>query len=163
VRFLEHLDTYHRGLVSARSPLAWAVLLVVGLGWVECAVAQDTQDPEVLAAVAGSETRSDVSLMTLQAFYYYTVNAKWSVGASPMAQFDWNAASGNGVTFPIGLGLNYTSFWGKLPVRTGLEVQYAVINPNDIPGSRWVLRLSIIPVIPAPWGDLAKALKGESS
>lgn len=109
---------------------------------------------------AGGENRADVSLMSLQAFYYYNVNAKWSIGASPMAQFNWESSSGNKVTFPIGLGITNTSFWGKLPVRVGLEVQYAVINPDDVPGSRWVLRLSIIPVIPAPWGALAKALKG---
>ncbi len=111
---------------------------------------------------AGDENRSDVSLMSLQAFYYYNLNAKWSIGASPMAQFNWESSSGNKVTFPIGLGINTTSFWGPLPVRTGLEIQYAVINPSDVPGSRWVLRLSIIPVIPAPWGDLAKALKAGS-
>jgi hypothetical protein len=60
------------------------------------------------------------------------------------------------------MGINYTSFWGKLPVRTSLEVDYAVIHPSDVPGSRWVAKLSIIPVIPAPWGDLAKALKAGS-
>ena len=111
---------------------------------------------------AGSETRADVSLMSMQAVYSYTINAKWSLGASPMAQFNWKATSGNKITFPIGMGINYTSFWGKLPVRTSLEVDYAVIHPSDVPGSRWVARLSIIPVIPAPWGDLAKALKAGS-
>jgi len=111
---------------------------------------------------AGDENRADVSLMSLQAFYYYNFNAKWSVGASPLAQFNWESSSGNKTTIPIGLGVTNTSFWGKLPVRTGLEVQYAVIHPDDLPGSRWVLRLSLIPVIPAPWGDLARALRGES-
>ena len=109
---------------------------------------------------AGDEDRADVSMATLQAFYYYTINPKWSVGASPMAQFNWEASSDNKVTFPIGFGVNYTTPWGKIPVRTGLEAQYAAIAPSDTPGSRWIVRLSIIPVIPAPWGDLAKALKG---
>jgi hypothetical protein len=109
---------------------------------------------------AGDEDRADVSMATLQAFYYYTIDPKWSVGASPMAQFNWKASSGNKVTFPLGFGVLYTTPWGKLPVRTGLEVQYAAIAPSDIPGSRWIVRLSFIPVIPAPWGDLAKALKG---
>jgi len=109
---------------------------------------------------AGDEDRADVSMATLQAFYYYTINPKWSVGASPMAQFNWEGSSDNKVTFPIGFGVNYTTPWGKIPVRTGLEAQYAAIAPSDTPGSRWIVRLSIIPVIPAPWGDLAKALKG---
>jgi hypothetical protein len=111
---------------------------------------------------AGDEDRAGVSMTTVQAFYYYNFNAKWSVGASPMAQFNWESSSGNKVTFPIGMGINNTSFWGKLPVRTGLEIQYAAIAPDDLPGSRWIARLSIIPVIPAPWGDLAKALKGSN-
>ena len=109
---------------------------------------------------AGDEDRADVSMATLQAFYYYTINPKWSVGASPMAQFNWEGSSDNKVTFPIGFGVNYTTPWGKIPVRTGLEAQYAAIAPSDTPGSRWIVRLSIIPVIPAPWGDLAKALRG---
>jgi hypothetical protein len=111
---------------------------------------------------AGDEHRADVSMATFQAFYYYTLDSNWSFGASPLAQFNWEASSGNKVTFPIGMGVNYTTFWGKLPVRTGLEVHYAAIAPEDTPGSRWIARLSIIPVIPAPWGDLAKALKGSN-
>lgn len=112
---------------------------------------------------SGDANRSDVSLMSLQAFYSYTIDAKWSIGASPLAQFNWKASSGNQITFPIGLGVNYTSFWGKLPVRTTVEAHYAAIRPDDVPGSRWVLRLAFTPVIPAPWGDLAKALGGKKN
>ena len=100
--------------------------------------------------------------MSLQAFYYYNLNSTWSIGASPMAQFNWESPSGNKTTFPIGLGITNTSFWGPLPVRVGLEAQYAVIHPDDIPGSRWGLKLCIIPVIPAPWGALAAALRDDN-
>ena len=65
---LKHLDTCHRGSVSARNPVAWAVLLVVGLGWVERAAAQDVDvnDPEVLAAVSAAMSNPISSLIIFQ-------------------------------------------------------------------------------------------------
>ena len=71
---LKHLDTKHRGSVSARSPVAWAVLLVVGLGWVERAAAQDVDvtDPEVLAAVSAAMSNPISSLIIFQSQFQLT-------------------------------------------------------------------------------------------
>jgi hypothetical protein len=49
----------------------------------------------------------------------------------------------------VGLGINRTFQFGKVPVRIGFEAHYSAIMPDDIPGSRWDLRFFIIPAAPS--------------
>ena len=73
--------------------------------------------------------------------------AQWRVGMSPNVTIDWQA-SGDKLTFPVGLGLGRLFSIGKLPVQVHLEVDYSVIHPDDGPGSRWDFRMYFVPVIP---------------
>ncbi len=63
---LVHRATCRGSSVSAARRAAWAVLLAVGLVWVECAAAQDVQDPEVLAAVSEAMSNPISSLIIFQ-------------------------------------------------------------------------------------------------
>jgi hypothetical protein len=72
---------------------------------------------------------------------------------------NWNAASRDKITFPVGLGVHRLLNIGKLPVSVGIEATYSVVHPDDLPGSRWDIRLTLMPLAPAPWSHLAKQLK----
>jgi hypothetical protein len=115
--------------------------------------------PQQWWSFAGADYRQSVSQMNLQYFLYYAPTPEWEIGMSPNMFVNWNASSGNDLTFPVGLGVHRTFNIGQLPVSVGVEATYSVIHPRDLPGSRWDFRLYIMPIAPAPWGHLAKELK----
>jgi hypothetical protein len=52
------------------------------------------------------------------------------------------------VTLPVGLGVNWMTTLGTLPVHLGIEGYYSVIHPEDAASSRWSVRFMFTPVIP---------------
>jgi hypothetical protein len=115
--------------------------------------------PQQWWSFAGEDYRRSVSQLNLQYFLYYAPTPEWEIGMSPNAFVNWNASSGNQVTFPVGLGVHRLFNLGPLPISIGIEANYSVIHPGDLPGSRWDIRFTLMPLLPAPWGHLAKELK----
>jgi len=115
--------------------------------------------PQQWWSFAGDDHRGSTSQMNLQYFLYYAPSPNWEIGMSPNAFVNWNASSGNELTFPVGLGVHRNFNIGKLPVSIGVEAHYSVIHPNDLPGSRWNFRIYFMPFGPAPWSHLAKELR----
>ena len=97
---------------------------------------------------AGPDNRPDTSAMNLQYFLFYLIPGGWQVGMSPNIFVNWKADSGNKLTLPIGFGAGKLFKFGKLPVKFTLEVDYALVKPEDY-GQRWTIRFQMIPVIPA--------------
>jgi hypothetical protein len=102
---------------------------------------------------AGDDDRSDVNLTNLQYFVYYSLDETTSIGASPNIIANWEQNSDNRFTVPVGIGINRTFQFGKVPVRIGFEVHKSVIQPDDVPGAEWDFRLFIIPAAPAALFD----------
>jgi hypothetical protein len=98
---------------------------------------------------AGPSGRDDVSLMNLQYFIYYSLDEVTSIGAAPNIIANWEQTSGNKWTVPIGLGINRTFQFGKVPVRFGFEVHYSVVQPDDVAGQKWDFRFYMIPAVPS--------------
>jgi hypothetical protein len=98
---------------------------------------------------AGDDGRADVNLTKIQYFHYYALNSTTSIGAGPTISANWEQNSDNRWSVPIGIGINKTINIGKVPVRFGAEVHYTVLKPDDIVGSNWTFRLSMIPAVPA--------------
>ena len=115
--------------------------------------------PQQWWSFAGEDYRRPVSQLNLQYFLYYAPTPEWEIGMSPNAFVNWNASSGNAVTFPVGLGVHHLFNIGQLPVNIGIEASYAVLHPSDLPGSRWDIRFTLMPLMPAPWSHLAKELR----
>lgn len=115
--------------------------------------------PQQWWSFAGDDRRRSVSQMNLQYFLYYAPTPEWEIGMSPNVFVNWNAPSGNQVTFPVGLGVHRLFNIGQLPISVGIEFSYSVIHPSDLPGSRWAIRFTLMPLLPAPWSHLAKELK----
>lgn len=115
--------------------------------------------PQQWWSFGGDDHRSTVSQMNLQYFMYYAPTPEWEIGMAPNVFVNWNASSGNQLTFPVGMGVHHLFNIGDLPVSVGIEANYSVIHPNDLPGSRWDIRFTLMPLLPAPWGHLAKELR----
>ncbi len=98
---------------------------------------------------AGESDRDPVNLTNFQYFIYYSLDEVTSVGCSPNIIANWEQDSDNAFTVPIGLGINRTFQFGKVPIRIGFEVHYSVVQPDDVPGSVWDFRFFFIPAAPS--------------
>jgi hypothetical protein len=87
-------------------------------------------------------------MTNIQYFWYYSINPTMSIGAGPNIIANWEADSSDRWTVPVGIGINKTVNFGKLPVRFGLEFHYSVIRPDTL-GSEWDVRFYMIPAVPA--------------
>jgi hypothetical protein len=98
---------------------------------------------------AGDDDASDVNLTNLQYFVFYSISETMSIGAAPNILANWEQDSDNAITFPVGIGINKTFQFGKIPVRVGIEAYYSGIHPDDVIGSKWSWRFYIIPAVPS--------------
>lgn len=90
--------------------------------------------------------------MNLQYFLQYILPDNWQVGMAPNITVNWKADGDNKLNLPIGLGVGKLFRFGKLPVKFTLEVDYSVVRPDDF-SQRWLVRLQMIPVLPALFKD----------
>ena len=132
-----------------------ALGVYLGKTWKVGALAQQYWD------FAGDDDRDAVNLTNLQYFVYYSLNDTTSIGAAPNIIANWEQDSDNVWTVPIGIGINKTFQFGKVPVRFGAEFHYSVIQPDNVAGAEWNLRFYMIPAVPsALFGWMTKPLFG---
>jgi hypothetical protein len=98
---------------------------------------------------AGDSDRNDVNMSNIQYLYYWSLNDTMSIGAGPNILINWEQNSDNRYTVPVGIGINKTFQFGKVPVRIGLEYFQTVVEPDDIVASDWSVRFYIIPAVPS--------------
>jgi len=120
------------------------LLLSIGKPWVMGSVTQHWW------SFAGDSDRPKVNRTDFQYIIRRQLPGAMSIGMGPTVVVDWEADSGNKLTFPIGLGITKTVRWGKMPVKLRFEPQYSIIRPDDF-GTAWNFRLQITPVIPSPF------------
>ena len=102
---------------------------------------------------AGDDDRDSVNLTNFQYFIYYSIDDVTSIGASPNIIANWELDNDDRWTVPVGLGINRTFQFGKVPVRIGVEAHYSVIQPDNVPSSEWDFRVFIIPALPSALFD----------
>lgn len=95
----------------------------------------------------GGSGPEHTSQLNVQYFFSYFFEDGWSIGTAPNLLVDWNAGSGDRVTFPIGLAINKVLKIGGMHVRFGIQPQYMPIHPDD--GQRLNLQLTVSPVVPS--------------
>ena len=100
--------------------------------------------------VSGDDQRQDVNLTNIQYVAYYRLSAETNIGfGSPNITINHEAASGQKVTLPVGLGWNTTTKIGPLPVKIGIEAYKYIEKPDNF-GADYGLRLIFSPVVPSP-------------
>ena len=99
-------------------------------------------------ASGGKGSGEDVNFSWLNLFYFLNFEGGWQVGGTPVITADWEADSDNRWTVPIGLGVYKTHFFGKMPIKMGVEFQWMPVRPDTL-GQVFNIRLTIAPVIPS--------------
>jgi len=99
---------------------------------------------------AGDSDREHTNQTNIQYFINWRLNDTQLIGMTPNIQINWNADSGDRLSFPIGLGTIGMFRIGRLPIRWGVEVQYYVISPDSV-GPEWNFRVFFAPIILNPF------------
>jgi hypothetical protein len=102
--------------------------------------------PQQWFSVGGDGRRT--RQMSLIYAFVRTLPNGWTVGTNPNMFVDWEAPSGNKVSFPVGLQVGKLRKLGPMPVKFDLQVQYYAVHPQ-VYGSKWNLQLQITPILPA--------------
>ncbi len=82
-----------------------------------------------------------------QYFVALSLGGGWQLASSPPFSYDWDSKD---LTFPVGGGPFKTVVLGSTPLKLGAQVWYFV-SQADAFGPEWQVRVSISPVIKAPW------------
>ncbi|MEH6570146.1 MAG: hypothetical protein V7709_13790 [Halioglobus sp.] len=98
---------------------------------------------------AGDDDRDDVNMTNIQYLYYWSLDDVTSIGAGPNFLINWEQDKDNRYTLPVGIGINRTFQFGKIPVRMGFEYFKTVVSPDAVPASDWSVRFYIIPAAPS--------------
>jgi hypothetical protein len=88
----------------------------------------------------------------LNYFYGFPLKNGWSLAAGPTITYDHDAASGQELTLPLGIGINKTMILGGRPWQFSLQYYNNVVRPDAF-AAEHTLRFGITPVVSAPWNE----------
>jgi len=92
-------------------------------------------------SVSTSSSSASYNNFLLQPFVNYNFSSGFYLVSAPIVTADWNAASGQRWTVPLGGGVGKIFHLGRLPVNTQLSAYYNVVHPDD--GANWQLRIQV--------------------
>ncbi|MEG9435135.1 neuromedin U [Edaphobacter sp. HDX4] len=128
-------------VVALLQPGKWTIGALVNNAW----------------SVAGSSDRSDVNQMSLQYFVNYNLKKGWYLSAAPILTANWQAASGNIWTVPVGGGVGRIFRVGFQPVNTTAQFYGNAAHPNS--GSTWSMRMQLAFLFPKLPPEMKEKLK----
>jgi hypothetical protein len=102
--------------------------------------------------VAGSSSANDVNISSFTYVYAFALGGGWQISAAPVITYNHEAVSGDALTLPLGIGLAKTSIIKGRPWKFQLQY-WNYIEGNDAFTPEHLVRLSISPVISAPWNN----------
>lgn len=101
--------------------------------------------------IAGSGSGS-INTTSLNYFYSFPMGGGWQFGAAPTITYNHDADSGNRLNLPLGVGVSKTAVLAGRPWTFQLQYWNHVERPDAFAAEHTV-RLSILPVVSAPWND----------
>ena len=101
--------------------------------------------------VAGSGD-GDIDVTSLNYFYGFQLGGGWQFGAAPTITYDHTRESGDRWTVPVGIGISRTQVIAGRPWKVQLQYWNFVEAPDAF-GPEHQFRLSINPVVSAPWNE----------
>ncbi|AKC86687.1 hypothetical protein [Pseudoxanthomonas suwonensis] len=99
-----------------------------------------------LWSVGGDRDRDDVVITNVQPFVAYSLPKGWAINSTSEISYNWEAASGDRWTVPLGLTASKVVPIGRMPVSFGFGGFYNVERPEY--ANRWTARLSVTLVFP---------------
>jgi hypothetical protein len=116
-----------------------AVALTMQGHWVIGALAQNTW------SFAGDSARADVNFFFSQVFVNYNIANGWYLTSQPIITANWELASGEKWTVPLGGGAGKTHSFGAWAMDFQVQAFYNVVKPEF--GADWQFRLQIKPMV----------------
>jgi len=96
-------------------------------------------------SVAGESSRPDVNKLLLNLFIVYQLGEGWYVNSTPIITADWQAASGQQWTVPLGAGFGKLTFvGGKLPLNLQTQLYYNIVSPDFGPDWQWRIQAQVL-------------------
>lgn len=99
--------------------------------------------------VAGSGD-ADINVTSFTYVYAFGLGDGWQIAAAPVITYDHDAPSSDAMTLPLGIGIAKTSIIKGRPWKFQLQY-WNYVETNDTFAPEHLIRLSISPVISAPW------------
>ena len=93
---------------------------------------------------------ASTSLTAVQVYFSYGLGNGWQVISNPKIEYDWEGASGNRWSVPLGLGVSKTFRPRKAPLKIDLELQNYVKSPEAF-GPEWLLKFTVTPAFKNPF------------
>jgi hypothetical protein len=92
-------------------------------------------------SIAGDSNAADVNSFLFQYFLNYNLGNGWYLSSTPVITANWEAASGNEWTIPLGGGVGRLVKHGKLPVDYKLTVYKHIEKPEF--GTDWNVQFTV--------------------
>jgi hypothetical protein len=102
--------------------------------------------PQQWFSVGGNGRR--IRQMSLIYAFVHAFPNGWTIGTNPNMLVDWEASSGNKLTFPVGLQVGKLRKLGPLPVKFDVQAQYYAVRPQ-FNSPKWDLQFQVTPILPA--------------
>jgi len=91
---------------------------------------------------ANGDPETDVFI--LQPFLNYNFGKGWALNAAPVISANWNAASGQEWTVPLGFGITRTTVFSGRPMNIGAQYYYNVVRPDAGAGQQLRFTISLL-------------------
>jgi hypothetical protein len=98
----------------------------------------------------GGSGSGSIDITSLNYFYSFPLGGGWQFAAAPTITYNHDAVSGNKLTLPLGIGVSKTTVIGKRPWTFHLQYWNNVERPDSF-AAEHTIRLSVLPVVSAPW------------
>lgn len=86
----------------------------------------------------------DVNQLLIQPFINYNFGHGWAISTSPLITANWNAASGQEWTVPLGLGITKTTVFNRRPMNLGAQYYHNVTHPDAGPASQFRIIVALL-------------------
>jgi hypothetical protein len=101
--------------------------------------------------VAGSGN-AEINISSLTYFYALALGGGWQFAAGPTITYDHTRVSDDRLTLPLGIGIAKTALLGGRPWKFQLQY-WNYVEAADAFAPEHQIRISISPVVSAPWND----------
>ena len=97
-----------------------------------------------LSPVTDSNGPPRTNLFLWQYFVNYNFGKGWAISSAPSITANWDAASGQQWTVPVGVGISRTLVFNRQPLTLGFQYYRNVKKPDDAPSTQVRFALSLI-------------------
>jgi hypothetical protein len=86
----------------------------------------------------------DVNQLLIQPFVNYNFGHGWALSSAPIITANWNGASGQQWTLPLGGGISKVTVFNRRPINLGAQYYYNVVHPDAGPASQFRIFVALL-------------------